>query len=568
MMNRIFYLLVFLFIFSSCKKDTPSTPPSQEAIKIESVSPGTAQFGDTIIIKGSRFPANPTVKFRETTAWVISSSATEIKVIMPDIEAGTLRILVSSGNQASNYFNITAASSVKEILVRGTKYLVDTVSNYDAGPGIRFIALNLTNASAPLKVFLLEMNRNNQYLDFKPVLGGDSTTRRETIVSMSQRKSKPGENYIAGINGDFFNTSTGRPLQGTIIDEIAGIMPTNPAENYLVIDNAKKMYAGKLTYSGSVTTATSSTISIADVNNTRNTGQLILYNKYNGKSTKTNTSGSEVVVVPVSGSTWGLNKNISLRVSQAHFDAGNSTIPEEGAVLSGSGTAATFLKTLSVGDVVTVKLNLISQETPGLAIKQVIGAHDYMLRNGSFINSDWNERHPRTGVGFSADGDKIYYIVVDGRLTASVGVTTYQLADILRLSGAAYAVNLDGGGSSAMFVKEVGIVNTPSDGSPRAVGNALFTISSAPEDNQITRIAADKYNLRVSKGQSITIKALGYNQYGALVNANLGSVSLSCAPELGTISGNTFTASNTNAIAGNITVSYNNIKEYVKVRIY
>ncbi len=565
-MNRIFYLLAFPFIFSSCKKETPSTPP-QQSIKIESVSPGSAQFGDTVTIRGTLFPANPMVKFRETSAWVISSSATEIKVLMPDIEAGILRILVSSGNQASNYFNITAVSSVKEIMVRGTKYLADTVSNYDAGPGIRFIALNLTNASAPLKVYLLEMNRNNQYLDFKPVLGGDSTTHRETIISMSQRKSKPGENYIAGINGDFFNTSTGRPLQGTIIDEIAGIMPTNPAENYLVIDASKKMYAGKLIYSGSLTTATSS-ISITDVNNTRNTGQLILYNKYNGKSTKTNASGSEVVVAPVSGSTWGLNKNISLRVSQTNFDAGNSAIPEEGAVLSGSGTAATFLKTLSVGDAVTVKLNLISQETSGIAIKQVIGAHDYMLKNGGFINSDWDERHPRTGVGFSADGNKIYYIVVDGRLAASVGVTTYQLADILRLSGAAYAVNLDGGGSSAMFVKQVGVVNTPSDGSPRAVGNALFAISSAPEDNQITRIAADKYNVRIAKGQSTTIKAMGYNQYGTLVNANLGNVSLSCAPELGTISGNTFTASGANAIAGNITVSYNNIKEYVKVRIY
>lgn len=566
MIHRILYFMVWVLVFSSCKKDTPSSP-SQESIKITSVSPATAQFGDTVTITGTNFPANPTVKFRETAAWVISSGTTEIKTIMPDTDAGILRILISSGNQASNYYNITAVSSVKEIMVRGTKYLVDTVSSFDAGPGIRFMSLTLANPLAPLKVSLLEMDRNNQYLDFKPVLGGDSTTHRETIVSMSQRKSKPGENYVAGINGDFFNTTTGRPLQGTVIDEMVGILPTNPAENYLAIDAAKKMYAGKLAYSGSVTTAASS-LSIADVNNTRNTGQLILYNKYNGKSTKTNASGSEVVAVPVSGSTWGFNKNISLRVSQTNFDAGNSAIPEEGAVLSGSGTAATFLKTLSVGDVITVRLNLIATETSDLAIKQVIGAHDYMLKNGGFINGDWNERHPRTGVGFSADGNKIYYIVVDGRLTTSVGVTTYELADILRLSGAAYAVNLDGGGSSAMFIKEVGVVNTPSDGTPRAVGNALFTISSAPGDNQITKIAADKYNMRVTKGQRITIKALGYNQYGSLVNANLGNVSLSCPPELGTISGNTFTASTTNSMAGNIKVSYNGMNAYVKIRIY
>jgi len=41
------------------------------------------------------------------------------------------------------------------------------------------------------------------------------------------------------------------------------------------------------------------------------------------------------------------------------------------------------------------------------------------------------------------------------------------------------AVNLDGGGSSAMWISSRGIVNTPSDGLEREIVSALAVFSSA-----------------------------------------------------------------------------------------
>lgn len=79
---------------------------------------------------------------------------------------------------------------------------------------------------------------------------------------------------------------------------------------------------------------------------------------------------------------------------------------------------------------------------------------------------------PRTAVARLADG-KVLFIVVDGRSAASRGVTLSELADVLLNLGATDAINLDGGGSSAMVVNGA-VVNTPSDGVQRAVPSVLM----------------------------------------------------------------------------------------------
>jgi len=87
-------------------------------------------------------------------------------------------------------------------------------------------------------------------------------------------------------------------------------------------------------------------------------------------------------------------------------------------------------------------------------------------------------RHPRTAAGLSQDGRTAYLVVVDGRSTASVGMRCTELADLMVDLGAWNAVNLDGGGSSAMWVRGSGVVNVPSDGSQRVVANHLALVAS------------------------------------------------------------------------------------------
>jgi hypothetical protein len=59
--------------------------------------------------------------------------------------------------------------------------------------------------------------------------------------------------------------------------------------------------------------------------------------------------------------------------------------------------------------------------------------------------------HPRSAVGVTADGDVIL-LVVDGRQPRSRGVDLSELALILHSLGCVEALNLDGGGSSALVV--------------------------------------------------------------------------------------------------------------------
>ena len=81
--------------------------------------------------------------------------------------------------------------------------------------------------------------------------------------------------------------------------------------------------------------------------------------------------------------------------------------------------------------------------------------------------------HPRTAVGISKNGTTMYFVVADGRRTGVPGLTLAELASFMsdRLHTCS-ALNLDGGGSTAMAVRGK-LVNRPSDGFERKVSNHL-----------------------------------------------------------------------------------------------
>jgi hypothetical protein len=74
-------------------------------------------------------------------------------------------------------------------------------------------------------------------------------------------------------------------------------------------------------------------------------------------------------------------------------------------------------------------------------------------------------RHPRSAAGVSADGNVLYLLAVDGRRPGSVGATEAELGLILRQLGAFWGLNFDGGGSTALVLRDargrVKAVNIP-----------------------------------------------------------------------------------------------------------
>lgn len=85
-------------------------------------------------------------------------------------------------------------------------------------------------------------------------------------------------------------------------------------------------------------------------------------------------------------------------------------------------------------------------------------------------------RNPRSVVGITADGT-VLLAVLDGRRPEdSVGASLEELARVLRRLGAVDAVNLDGGGSSALVVRGE-LVGRPSDpGGERPDGDAVLLL--------------------------------------------------------------------------------------------
>lgn len=79
------------------------------------------------------------------------------------------------------------------------------------------------------------------------------------------------------------------------------------------------------------------------------------------------------------------------------------------------------------------------------------------------IGSFYDGRNPRSAIGKDKKGN-IYMVVIDGRHKGEgEGTTIYQTAVICKLLGMTEAINLDGGGSSALWSKDLGVINYPSD---------------------------------------------------------------------------------------------------------
>jgi len=127
------------------------------------------------------------------------------------------------------------------------------------------------------------------------------------------------------------------------------------------------------------------------------------------------------------------------------------------------------------------------------AAQQALGSYPSLVTDGAIAldpdrDSDFFDgRHPRTALGLRADGT-LLLVTVDGRTDAGVGMTLTQLAQHLLNLGAVDAVNLDGGGSTAMWVAGQslnGIVNAPSDDGDtdhlgeRAVSDLLLVLPRA-----------------------------------------------------------------------------------------
>ena len=466
-------------------------------------------------------------------------------------------------------------SAYANIALNGVEYTIDTLSMFPAGPGATFYELRMLRASdgkGRIDSWLLTVDTKNPYVTIEGVLGSGKIIGTERPSNMAIRSTTDTKIFYAGTNGDFFVTQgdVGLPVGLTVVNSEFAHTPSAATSRRVggVSEDMKGLLATQLEFSFNLQTATE-TYPISHVNYKRGENELVLYNKHNAATTATNAYGTELLAELLPGEKWETSGSVKLKITDKQQNIGSMAIPADKVVLSGHGTMAAALDALNIGDEVTVNMSL-KFDGEEVDVAQCIGGDTYALivNNGQVEQSNfWNEVHPRTAFGTSEDGTIQYFLVVDGRSVKSAGCTTKVLGEIIHHYGAYKAVNWDGGGSSCLYIRNLGQMNNGSDGSERACGNGMFAVANVPEvDNTIAAIAPYMPIYSLPRYGVASPKFLGYNKYGIMIDTDVQGVTLSCDPALGEIlEDGRFLASGENG--GTLRASLGDITTELEVRL-
>jgi hypothetical protein len=322
------------------------------------------------------------------------------------------------------------------------------------------VVINAISAPKPTGLYAL-----------KPVLSNNAILGRERVTSMQKRVSA--EATVAGVNGDLFSWTDGHPTGGLIR---GGILDSGPVDfrSTVGIDTDGVLHVERVRLAG--TWQGSGQRRILGINEVPRPNRTTLYTRAWGARTPAENGSAQAILQPFPATKP--NTPLTGVVTQ-YVSGGNQPIPADGAVLVARGTQAGFLSTEAPqGSTVTVLLTLTP---PWANVPDALGGGPVIVREGKpvfrslegFTTDQLAYRHPRTGVGQTADG-RIMLVAVDGRQPGySTGLTNFELALTMMRLGCVTASALDAGGSTTMAF-DGKLLNRPSDsGGERSVAEAL-----------------------------------------------------------------------------------------------
>lgn len=449
------------------------------------------------------------------------------------------------------------ASALTHWSLNGKAYQVDTlIYPHPVGPGVTLSKYDLPEM--PLKVSVMEVDLTNPYIQFETCLGGESAVGCETPPSMIARNTRPGHDVVGACNGDFYMTAptneVGMPRSGQLRRSEVVVNPVGSA--CFLLDENKRPYIDRVDFNAQAVHGTTK-FRVHTVNMLRleyeNTGgnQTFLFTNAYGKNTYACASGKLVLIAPKAGNfAWRPNSSETCVVEKVIDAAGAIPIPEGKAYMWMQGNNVNYATAMNEGDEITISLNvsLRSQSLNGINLKEMVGGSNHIIMRNGKLTDLWEDKHPRTCIGFTPDSTRMFIVVIDGRSLKSEGATMTEAFGIFTELGCNNAVNLDGGGSTCMVANDE-VINTPSDGPIRAVGNGCLLISNAPVDDEvgILNFAPRSYN--ISTAAVISPVVWGYNKYGLLKTRDVQGCTFTCDPGLGSFDEDgRFTASLTPAM--------------------
>jgi len=329
------------------------------------------------------------------------------------------------------------------------------------------------DATGPWFINLLRIDLTKARL--RMVHAMDEAVGLETVSSMAARYGA-----LAAVNSGYFRTtgtyrgdSVGiEVLNGRLLSESNNV---RAAAGLIERSGKQELIFGHIKFEGQVIAGSQAKREINGLNRPRGDNELIIFTPEFHRTTLTDPGGLELIVHRE-------------RIVELRDLKGSSTIPADGYVISVAGTARQWaLEKLRVGTRVKLDLDWSPAETETTDIwKQaanIIGGGPQLIKNGrveitntaeKILPSFVSDGHPRTAIAKLKSG-QILLVAVDGRQPGeSIGMSLTMLADLLIEFGAVEAINLDGGGSTTMVIRNK-LVNKPSDATgERPVSDAIL----------------------------------------------------------------------------------------------
>jgi hypothetical protein len=352
----------------------------------------------------------------------------------------------------------------------------------DVAPGVTF---NYYQAPGPNNVYVVAIDRLRS--EYKLKIGWPNMQRnfaaRQTVSTIaSLYDAPPAHDVLAAVNASFFGTApaiTGcTASDGELLEQ-----PNGANETFLFGPTRLPLIREDIVHvNGKLTFADASTTTLHSYNKARAADTVVAYSPQWGPTTATATEGVEVVLTGVSYPMRG-DKAVSGIVTAVQTGPASlsNAIPAGGMVISAVGTpVSTLAAKAHVGDRLTMffdtgdnALNNADMAITGIG---------WLLKAGAANTANWSQygyatqQHPRTVLAWN--NSNLFMVACDGRCNGITGMTFQELADFLLYTvGATDAVNLDGGGSTTMWV-DGQIRNLPADscGTQRAVANAVLLV--------------------------------------------------------------------------------------------
>ncbi len=373
------------------------------------------------------------------------------------------------------------------------------------------------------------------------VMACDTIYGGMTISEVTTYAEGLGYNVAGVVNSDFFSMSDHVPI-GIVIEN--GELKSSPnSENALAFDENGAFVCAQpdivMTLAnngggetgaidaetGELLTNAGKTVYLKNLNKQRGDAYgLYLYTSaFSTVSTRTSTDGWAVRMQILDGG-FEISGVTTMRVVEV-IESGTAFQIGDGYAVLTAATSCNMGETFAsfaVGDVVSLTMTCTDER---LASAQwATGCGDILVSDGQMTDTaGWDSAlfkfHPRTAAGITDDGSIICYLA-DGRSDESYGAKMSEVAADLIDIGCVTAVNLDGGGSSAMAVRlpgsdTVSVVNSPSDGQERRCSTYILFVTDTPTgDNSAHRLFLKNDGIYVLTGSSVPLDFLASDIYG------------------------------------------------------